>query len=106
MKVVKIFNEISKVSEFLKTRHENSQKTLHGVISYIEDCDFFNPCRETEKAWCFDMGDEWFKFYSKRFVYAPKSVCKVMENDYYIEKDGTLQKEKFVLVPRWVYLKW
>lgn len=106
MKIVKIFDKITKVSEFVKIRSENCQKTINGFIPYIEDCDFYNPCRETEKAWCFDMGEDWSKYASKRYVYAPKSKCKLIENDYYIEKDGSFQKEKFVLVPRWIFKKW
>lgn len=98
MKIVKCFDKIEKVSQFNEIRHENCEKTFKGAISYIEDCDFFHPVRETEKAFCFDMGEDHTTL--KRFVYAPKSKCKEIEDDFYIEK------EKLVLVPRWIIRNW
>lgn len=106
MKYTKCFDIITKVSDFVKIRHDDSERTLHGPDSYKEDCDYFTPCRETEKAWCFDLGKKHSWISSTRFVYAPKSVCKIIENDFHIESDGTFQKDTFVLVPSWIMRKW
>lgn len=92
------FDRITKVSEF---QHE-----LKRVLTEIKtiDCDLLFPDSETEKAWKFD----YTKLYeeqecSRRFYYAPKSQCKVLKNDYYINEDGTLVTDrKFILAPWWL----
>lgn len=99
---LKAFDTITKVSEYLK-----AIKTLETNFKYKDlDCGMFPVASETMGAWRFDMGER-HDFLSKyRYVYAPKSRCKLLENDHYINEDGSRCTEKFVLVPRWIMRKW
>lgn len=96
--ILKCFNKIGTVKEYLKFMHETTQSIK------LMDCVMFEASSETEKAWCFD----WSELYKqgecgKRFYYAPKSACKEIKNDHYVNADGTLVNNvKFILMPDWV----
>lgn len=100
--IVKCFDKVTKYSEFAKYDREVVEKQMAFKLAELDCQPFFTTCkdRNTEKAWCFDLGKDWSTMATKRYVYAPKSVCKVLENDYYT--DG----EPVVLVPTWIIRKW
>lgn len=101
-KILNVFDKISKVSELLSAwRSLETNFDYRGV-----DCDWEEAIGETEKAWKFDLGKSYKKVANNRFVYAPKSVCKIIENDHFVDENGSLRTTKFILVPTWVMRKW
>lgn len=103
----KCFNKINgKVSEWVKFFKEFNAMPVNQQIKFGNiDCWVCEADSETEKAWVFnytklyEQGDSY-----KRFYYAPKSQCKVLENDYYIDEDTkAFHKGTFVLVPSWIH---
>lgn len=97
----KFFDTTTKVSEFLAAMRVCTKEIK------LPDCDMLPADSETEKAWMFDFK----KIYedgkcSRRFYYVPKSQCKVLENDYYINEDGSLITDvHFILMPKWLASK-
>lgn len=95
------YDKITKVSEYLKEMHRSTAeiKTLDCGMAFVDS--------ETEKAWVLDYR----KLYedhkcSRKFYYVPKSQCKVLENDHYVNEDGTLVTDrKFILLPAWLERK-
>lgn len=99
---LKVFDTITKVSEYLSAIKRMETDFDHRDI----DCGMFPVDSETERAWKFDMGER-HDFISKhRFAYAPKSKCKVMINDHYVNENGSPCTVKFVLVPKWITRYW
>lgn len=103
----KCFDKVQTTSDWVKFFKEfnalpiTKQVELGNVDCWIEDA-----CSETEKAWCFDYNALYKDGKcSRRYYYAPKSQCKVITNDYYINKDGSYQKGKFILVPAWIWCR-
>lgn len=103
----KCFDKVQTTSDWVKFFKEfnalpiTKQVELGNIDCWIEDA-----CSETEKAWCFDYNALYKDGKcSRRYYYAPKSQCKVITNDYYINKDGSYQKGKFILVPAWIWCR-
>lgn len=101
----KVFDKIGKnVSEWIKFFKEFNAKPVTEQVELGDiDCMIEEADSETDKAWVFDYTALYEKGKcSRRFYYAPKSQCKVLENDYYVDEDGSYHKGTFVLVPAWI----
>lgn len=100
----KCFDKIQTTADWVKFFKEfNSLPVMEQVKLGDIDCWVDVACKETEKAWCFDYTALYKKGEcGRRFYYAPKSKCKVITNNYYINKDGSFQEGTHVLVPAWI----
>lgn len=103
----KCFDKVQTTSDWVKFFKEfNALPITKQVELGNIDCWIEEACSETEKAWCFDYNALYKDGKcSRRYYYAPKSQCKVITNDYYINKDGSYQKGKFILVPAWIWCR-
>ena len=100
-KTLKCFYKIQKASELVEWLGKVHAENMANKPTQM-DCEvFFRVHQETEKAWGFDLGPDYGTTATKRYVWAPKSVSRVLVNDYYTNQDGPI-----VLVPRWVMRKW
>lgn len=99
MKTIKCFDRITRVTEYLAFQSQAHELNMACKPTCLDCTIMYGVHRETEKAWCFDLGEDWPRWGSRRYVRAPKSACRELVQDYW---DG----ERDILVPAWVSRKW